>query len=101
MATTDEYEGEYQSSDVAAWRVGDWIYVQLGERIVLRRLTSDRAFQTARVRFSSNRSPRYPRTDHFFQGADVLTRPPRGSASNSPWKEDSVIEVPIVEERVG
>lgn len=83
MPITDgRYDGEYTSADVKATRVGNWIIVRLNGVVRYRRLTRDKAFITARVKFSSNRSPRLARNEQTFNGAELRIQSPAISRSD-------------------
>ena len=71
-----EWEGEYTSSDMRAWRYGDWIIVELAGKVRYRRLTRDPAFVTARARFNSNRSPRVARKEETLIGFEIRVQKP-------------------------
>lgn len=70
----DKWAGEYTSSDMRAWREGDWLFAALGPHMG-ERLTRNRKFITARANFYGCQSPRRGRFDAEFQGFEFRVQP--------------------------
>lgn len=71
---TDDEGPEFTEADVKAWREGNWIFVKLGEEIVLRRMTRDRKLNQAIVIFMENRSPAWPMTRRYLDRVELRER---------------------------
>jgi len=68
---TDRYDAEPPVSSIQAWRERDWVLVALDGEVVWRRLTRDRAFTQAQVRFQSHRSPSVPKSRLAFHDVEL------------------------------
>lgn len=71
MATDDETD-HFDSTDVRAWRRGNWYLVSLAGKLIYRRYSRDRSFTHAAVIFNGSRSPEYPKQLKHLSGVELV-----------------------------